>query len=138
VLSHLRPRVTVARRWTFVHRAAEVIKGIKDYANEIERQARGITEEAAKKLLLAEKRIEELEAKQRVSEAAISEANVKIQEVGEALNLERSLVKPAEDRIRQIELRATEAEAQATASANELARLTDAIRTLVRQGKLKV
>ena len=82
-------------------------------------------------MLLAEKRIEELEAKQRLSEAAISEANVKIQQVGEALNLERSLVKAAEDR-------ATEAEAQATASANELACIEDAIRTLVRQGKPKV
>jgi hypothetical protein len=115
----------------FVHRAAEAIKGIKDHANEIERQARGITEEATKKLLLAEKRIEELEAKQRLSEAAISEANVKIQQVGEALNLERSLVKAAEDH-------ATEAEALATASANELACIEDAIRTLVRQGKSKV
>ena len=47
------------------------------------------------------------------------------------MNLERSLVKAAEDR-------ATEAEAQATASANELARTEDAIRALVRQGKPKV
>ena len=50
----------------FVHRAAEAIKGIKDHANEIERQARGITEQATKNLLLAEKCIEEL--KQATSE----------------------------------------------------------------------
>jgi len=116
----------------FERRAAEVINGIGDRANEIERQARGITEEATEKLLLGEKRIEELEAKQRVSEAAISEANVKIREAEEALNLQRSIATAAEDRIRQIELRATEAEAQATASANELARLQDAVRTLIR------
>ena len=65
-----------------------------------------------------------------MSEAVISEANVKIREAEEALNLERSLVKTAEDRIRQIELRATEAGAQAAESANNLAYIKDAIRTL--------
>jgi hypothetical protein len=92
----------------FVRRAAEAIKGIEDRANEIEKYAeyaRGIAGEAIEKLQLAEKRIEELEAKQRVSETAVSEANVKTREAEEALNLERSLVKAAEDRIRQIELR---------------------------------
>jgi adenylosuccinate lyase len=78
----------------FVRRAAEVIKGMEDRANEIEKYAeyaRGIVGEAIEKLQLAEKRIEELEAKQRVSEAAISEANVKIREVEEASNLVRAL-----------------------------------------------
>jgi hypothetical protein len=92
----------------FVRRAAEVIKGIEDRANEIEKYAeyaRGIAGEAIEKLQLAEKRIEELETKQRVSETAVSEANVKIREAEEALNLEKSFVKVAKDRIRQIELR---------------------------------
>jgi len=116
----------------FIRQAAEVLRGIEDRAYETERHVRGIAEEAIEKLQLAEKRIEELEAKQRVSEAVISEANVKIREAEQALNLERSLVKTAEDRIRQIELRATEAEAQAGASANHLACIKDAIRTLIR------
>ena|SRR5271154_4088938 len=96
------------RKLDFVRRAAEVIKGMEDRANEIENYAeyaRGIAGEATEKLQLAEKRIEELEAKQRVSEVAVSEANVKIREAEIALNLERSLVKAAEERIRQIELR---------------------------------
>jgi chromosome segregation ATPase len=116
----------------FIRQAAEVVRGIEDRAHEIEQHARGIAEEATEKLQLAEKRTEELEAKQRVSEAVISEANVKIREAEEALNLERSLVKAAKDRIGQIELRAREAEAQATASANNLASIKDAIRTLIR------
>jgi chromosome segregation ATPase len=115
----------------FIRQAAEVLRGIEDRAYETERHVRGIAEEAIEKLQLAEKRIEELKAKQRVSEAVISEANVKIREAEEALNLERSLVKTAEDRIRQIELRATEAEAQAAESANNLAYIKDAIRTLL-------
>ena len=50
----------------FIRQAAEVLRGIEDRAYETERHVRGIAEEAIEKLRLAEKRIEELEAKQRV------------------------------------------------------------------------
>ncbi len=94
-----------------VSQAAEVVKGIEDRANEIESYARNIAERAAERLWIAEQRIQELEAERRAAEACISEAHAKIERAEQALRLERSRVKAAEDQLCQIVLRPRTAEA---------------------------
>jgi len=114
-----------------VYQAAEVIKGIENHANEAEKYARGVADNALRKLQLAEKRIEELETELQSAQACISEARVKIKESDEARKVERSCLEAADRQICQIEMRARTAEAQARENANAVARIEQAIRTQI-------
>lgn len=60
----------------------------------VTRDDRGaLAEKAVEKLLLAERRILELEKQQREAEASINEARVKLQQVGEDLQKERDAIR---------------------------------------------
>jgi hypothetical protein len=118
-----------------VDQAAEMVRSIENRANEFESRARSLAEEATAKLRLAEEHIQHLEAQQRASEACIQQANLDLQEAGEALKRERARVQAAENRLAQLEMRARSAEARAQECENALSRIEDAIRTqILRQG----
>jgi len=118
-----------------VYQAAEMVKSIENRANEFEHRARGLAEEATAKLKLAEEHIQHLEAQQRAAETCIKQANLKLQEAGEALKRERARVQATENRLPQLEMRARSAEARAQECENALSRIEHAIRTQVlRQG----
>ena len=114
-----------------VYQAAEVIKGIESHANEAEKHARGVADNAIRKLQLAEKRIEELETELQSAQACISEARVKIKESDEAAKVDKSRLEAAERKMCQIEMRARTAEGQARENANAVARIEEAIRTQI-------
>jgi chromosome segregation ATPase len=118
-----------------IYHAAEVLRAIEDRASDTERRAKEIAEKAIQKLELAERRIQELEVDHQAARDAIAETQAKLREAEKALSLERSRVKAAEDQIRQIELRATAAETSARETENTLARIEDAIRTQLLQGR---
>jgi len=118
-----------------VYHAAEVVKSIEDRASDVETRARTLADEATERLKLAEKHIQELEAKQRAADAYISEANVKLQEAAEALKTERARVIAAERQLPVLEMRVKTAESRARECENAIARVEDAIRArILRQG----
>src|SRR5271169_602152 len=81
-----------------VYQAAEAVRDIEDRAYETEQHARTVAERAVEKLWIAEERIRYLEAQQRAAQARISETDIEIQMVREALKLERFRVAAAENR----------------------------------------
>jgi chromosome segregation ATPase len=118
-----------------VHQAAEMVRSIENRANEFESHARGLAEEATERLQRAEKHIQDLEAKQRATDAAIQKAYLMLQEAGETLKKERARVEVAENKLPQLEMRARSAEARAQECENALSRIEDAIRSqILRQG----
>lgn len=118
-----------------VHQAAEMVRSIENCANEFESHARGLAEEATERLQRAEKHIQDLEAKQRATDAAIQKAYLMLQEAGETLKKERARVEVAENKLPQLEMRARSAEARAQECANALSRIEDAICSqILRQG----
>ncbi len=122
-----------------VSQAAEVVKGIEDRANEIESYARNIAERVAERLWIAEQRIQELEAERRAAEACISEAHAKIERAEQALRLERSRVKAAEDQLCEIILRPRTSDAPAGAGAITFAkRVCQKITDMAAHVQLKV
>ncbi len=119
-----------------VNQAVELVRGIEKRAKEKETYADGIAE----KLRIAESRIEELvkelEAERRAAEIHVNKSNVTIRDLADALKEERSRVTTAEDELRQLEVRASTAEARAKESEDAIARIEDAIRTqLLGQGR---
>jgi len=86
-----------------VYQAAQVVKGIEDSANE----TKNIAERALEQLQLAQERILELEAEQRAAQACIKDAQVKIREAREALELERLRADAAESQRYELEPQAT-------------------------------
>ena len=70
-----------------VSQAVEVIKGIENHANELEKHVRSIADKAIQRLQLAESRIEELETELQSAQACIREARVKIKELVEFCEL---------------------------------------------------
>jgi hypothetical protein len=82
-----------------VHQAAAAVRDIEDRAYETERRARTIAERTVERLRVAEECIRYLEAEQRA-------AQTRIQMAVEALKLERSRVAAAENKLRQLEVRA--------------------------------
>ena len=93
-----------------VYQAAEAVRDIEDRAYETEQHARALAERAVEKLRVAEECIRYLEAEQRAAEA-------RIQMAGKALRLERSRVAAAENKLRQLEVRAGMTELHASAGA---------------------
>ena len=119
-----------------VSQAVEVIKGIENHANELEKYVRSIADKAIQRLQLAEGRIEELETELQSAQVCIREARVKIKELVESANFERSRLEAAERKMCQIEMRARTAEAQAKENANTVARIEEAIRVQILEKRL--
>jgi hypothetical protein len=80
-----------------------------------------------KKLELAQKRIEELEAKQQSAQHCIAEARTKLKESEETSRADRSRLEAAEKKMCELEMRARTAEGQAKDNSNTLARIEEAI-----------
>jgi chromosome segregation ATPase len=118
-----------------IYHAAEVLRCIEERANETERRAKNIAEKAIERLEFAEKRIVELEAEKKATEASVAEAYAKIHQTEDALSLERSRLQATEDRMAQIELRAKGAETRARESETALVRIEEAIRTQLLDGR---
>jgi DNA repair ATPase RecN len=112
-----------------VHQAVEVIKGIEDRASAEEGML-------CKKLELAEKRIEELEAELRSAQQCIGEARAKLRESEETSKIDQSRLQAAEKRMCELEMRARTAEGQAKDNSNTLARIEEAIRAQILSKRL--
>lgn len=100
-----------------VFQAAEAVRDIEDRAYETEQHARTIAERAVEKLRIAEECIRYLEAQQQAAQARISETNIEIQIVREALKHERFRVAAAENQLRELKVRATTNKLHASAVA---------------------
>jgi hypothetical protein len=116
-----------------IYHAAEVLRGIEDRASETEKHAKSIAQRAIERLELAQRRLTELDMEKRAIEDSAAEAHLKIQQMQEALHLERLRVKAAEDLAEQTELRAEVAETHARETENALAGIEHAIRTQLLQ-----
>ena len=112
-----------------VCQAAEVIKGIENYAAEAEKSS-------VQKLYLAQKRIEELEAELRASQVCISDARMKLKEADSIVRAGQARLEAAEKKMCDLEMRARVAETQAKENANAVARIEDAIRTQILANRL--
>jgi DNA repair ATPase RecN len=112
-----------------VYQAVEVIKGIEDRASAEE-------DVLCKKLELAEKRIEELEAELRSAQHCIDEARAKLKESDETSRIDQSRLQAAEKRMCELEMRARTAEGNAKDNSNTLARIEEAIRTQILSKRL--
>jgi chromosome segregation ATPase len=120
-----------------VYQAADLFRDLENRANENAKYAQTLAEKAVEKLQQAGERIQELEAERETTRGHIDEANVMVREAAEALKLERSRVKAAEEQLRQLEVRVRNAEARAEKSGNALTQVEHAIRTrLLGQGRL--
>ena len=120
-----------------VYQAADLFRDLENRANENAKYAQTLAEKAVEKLQQAGERIQDLEAERETTRGHIDEANAMVREAAEALKLERSRVKAAEEQLRQLEVRVRNAEARAEKSGNALAQVEHAIRTrLLGQGRL--
>lgn len=114
-----------------VERAAELVRSIEDNASDIQSRARGLAEDAIKRLQSAENQIKVLEEKQAAAEAHINEVNARLHEAEGALKRERARVQAAEDLLPRLEMRAKAAESRAEECENALARIEFAIRSKI-------
>ena len=112
-----------------IYKAVEVVKRVEDHAKQTEERAQTIAQAAVEKLLLANKRIQELEEERLSAEARINDACVTLKEAADALRLEKLRVKAAEERIRLLELRFSSAEMHAKDGQTAIARIEEEIRT---------
>lgn len=118
-----------------VDQAADLVRSIEDHAYDSESRARGLAEDAVKRLQASEKEIQRLEKKQAAAEACIEDIRTKLQQTADALERERERVRAAENLLPQLEMRARAAEARAAECENALSRIENAIRTkLLRDG----
>ena len=112
-----------------VYQAANLVRDLENRADENERYAQAIAEKAVGKLSAAAERIRKLEAEQRAAQDKIDKAHVMFRETAEAIKLEQSRARAAEEQVRQLELRVRNAEVRASEGENAIAQVEDAIRT---------
>jgi DNA repair ATPase RecN len=90
----------------------------------------------SKKLELAEKRIEDLEAELQSAQHFIGEARARLNEYEETSRFDQSRLEAAEKRMCELEMRARTAEGQAKDNSNTLVRIEEAIRTQILSKRL--
>lgn len=127
VLSFARPLVpdSGATALNLVYEAAEIFRGMEDYARETEARAQLLCKSALERLKLAEMRTE---AAERARREVITEAQCKLQDASRALKQAQSRIEAAEDRLTAMEFRAEAAEAEARETKQALAIVEEAIR----------
>jgi hypothetical protein len=127
VLIFARPLVpdSGATALNLVYEAAEIFRGMEDYAREAEARAQLLCKSALERLKLAEMRTE---AAERARREVITEAQCKLQDASRALKQAQSRIEAAEDRLTAMEFRAEAAEAEARETKQALAIVEEAIR----------
>ena len=109
-----------------VHQAAEIFSDMENHARETEAHAQALCKNLTERLQLAERQRDSSESARR---QVVDELNGKLQEVSRALKQAQARIVKAEDQATAAEFRAQAAEAQLYKANQELAAVSEAIRT---------
>jgi chromosome segregation ATPase len=109
-----------------VHQAAEIFSDMENHARETEAHAQALCKSLTEKLQLAER---QRDSSERARRQVVDELNGKLAEVSRALQQAQARIAKAEDHATAAEFRAQVAETQLYKANQELAAVSEAIRT---------
>ena len=115
-----------ANALNLVHQAAEIFSGMENHARETEARAQALCNSLTERLQLAER---QRDSSERARRQVVDELNGKLAEVSRALQQAQARIVKAEDHATAAEFRAQAAEGQLYKANQELAAVSEAIRT---------